>query len=85
MCEHMNFAAHVAVARIEDVGSFRAEVTIKCADCGLPFQFLGLPPGYSAAGAHVSLDGLRTDLPIAPQGSVANPLKTMMQSPARYN
>lgn len=78
MCQHLNFDASVAVARIEDVGRFRAEVSIKCRDCGVPFLFQGLQPGYSAGGAHVSMDGLRADLPIAPEGAAPNPFQSMM-------
>jgi len=41
-CKHMNFAAKVTVNRLEDTGQFAADVTIKCAECGEPFQFPAL-------------------------------------------
>jgi hypothetical protein len=71
----MNFDAKVAVARIEDIGRFVAEVRIHCADCGVPFQFLGVQPGFNYEHPTVSLDGLEADLPISPQGSQPTPLQ----------
>lgn len=73
-CPHMNFSAHVVVNRIEDNGRFAADVRIKCADCGLPFQFMGLEPGLDANGARVSLDGLEARMAICPQGQVPSPM-----------
>lgn len=73
-CAHHNFKAHVAVARIEDKGRFAADVRIKCADCGLPFQFLGLQPGIDMNGARVSLDGLEARMAICPQGEQPSPM-----------
>ena len=72
-CKHMNFAANVAVARLEDVGRFMAEITIKCAECGKPFQFRGLQPGLDTDGARVSLDGLEANIAIVPQGTTPTP------------
>jgi hypothetical protein len=71
----MNFDAKVAVARIEDIGRFVAEVRIHCADCGAPFQFLGVQPGFNYEHPTVSLDGLEASLPICPQGSRPTPLQ----------
>ena len=73
-CAHMNFSAHVAVARIEDKGRFAADIRIRCADCGLPFQFLGLAPGLDSNGARVSIDGLEARMAICPQGQVPSPM-----------
>jgi hypothetical protein len=75
MCEHKEFKACVAVARLEDVGRFMAEITVHCAECGLPFQFLGLEPGIDTDGARVSLDGLEANIAICPQGARPNPLQ----------
>ena len=73
-CAHMNFSANVAVNRIEDKGRFAADIRIRCAECGLPFQFLGLKPGLDANGARVSLDGLEARMAICPQGQVPSPM-----------
>lgn len=77
-CVHMNFAAKVSVARIEDKGAFAADVRINCAECGLPFQFLGLEPGLDMQGARVSIDGLEARLAICPQGAVPSPMDNIV-------
>lgn len=68
MCEHLNFEARVAVNRLEDIGRFAADVTIRCRECNLPFQFIGLPCGLNLEGAAVSVDGTEARLAIAPLG-----------------
>jgi len=77
-CAHMNFDASVSVARIEDIGRFVAEVKIRCVECGTPFQFLGLAPGFNYEAPTVRLDGLEADLPICPQGVQPTPLQGLM-------
>jgi hypothetical protein len=74
----MNFDASVSVARIEDIGRFVAEVKIRCVECGTPFQFLGIAPGYNYEAPTVRLDGLEADLPICPQGVRPTPLQGLM-------
>lgn len=66
MYEHHNFESHVAINRLEDTGQFAADVHIRCADCNLPFQFLGLPTGLNSEGAAVSVDATEARLAIAP-------------------
>jgi hypothetical protein len=78
-CKHENFRASVDVNRLEDSGRFCADVRIECAECHLPFQFLGLPLGLNLTGAAMSVDGLEARLGIAPVGSVPQPLdKTLL-------
>jgi hypothetical protein len=72
-CEHKTFKAIVAVNRLEDRRLFTADVKINCEDCGLPFQFLGLPPGFDTHGACCSLDGLEARLAICPKGTLPSP------------
>lgn len=77
-CQHMNFGANVSVGRITKsegapVDYFTADVRIKCADCGLPFQFLGLEAGMDTQGARVSVDGLEARLAVCPQGAELSP------------
>lgn len=74
-CQHHNFDAKVRVARIEDTGRFMAEIRINCLDCGVPMQFMGLEPGFSFDGAHMSLDGLEANIGIHPEGLRPNPLQ----------
>lgn len=73
-CKHEAFDGNNAVHRMEDSGQFMLDVTIKCAQCGLPFQFIGLPLGLDLSGAAMSPDGLEAHLAIAPQGSTPHPL-----------
>ena len=74
-CAHHNFDCFVNVARIEDVGRFMADVTVRCADCGTPFRFIGLPTGLDLDGACASVDGTEARLAIAPKGEVVTPLE----------
>lgn len=71
-CKHENFDALVRVNRLSDSGRFNADVTIKCAACGEPFRFLGLPAGLDLNGASVSADGTEARLAIGTKETVAN-------------
>lgn len=66
LCQHLDFAAQVNVARITDTGRFMAEVTIQCAVCGLSFHFLGMPAGLHPTEPTVNPDATEARLPIAP-------------------
>jgi len=72
-CKHLDFHATVTVNRLEDTGSFMAEVRIECRQCHLPFQFLGLPIGLHLRGATMNVDGQEARLAIAPVGSIPQP------------
>ena len=75
-CQHNK--AHDAEVRMqcfEDTGTFLAEVRIRCADCGLPFQFLSLPLGLHLGGAAMSVDGQEARLAVVPVGHTPHPLK----------
>lgn len=77
-CEHVNFKANVSVGRLslEDGGPithYSADVTIECAECGEPFEFLGLPVGLTSYGATTSLDALELRAAIKPQNGPAPP------------
>jgi hypothetical protein len=74
-CKHLNFDSKIVVARVEDVGRFVAEFRIRCVDCDMPFQFLGIEPGFNYEGPTVTLDGLEANLPICPQGQRPTPMQ----------
>ena len=80
-CNHENFAAEVDVNRLlpsEDAGEphrWQADVRIKCADCGLPMRFIGLPAGLDLNGAAVSVDGEEGRFAIAPRGHVLSEIE----------
>ena len=71
-CQHHKFEASVAVGRLlnehREVANYTAEVRVHCAECGLNFQFVGMPMGSSNYQPMKSADGLETRLPIAPTG-----------------
>lgn len=74
-CEHEEFDAHVEVNRLEDIGAFAADVTIRCRQCQTPFQFLGLPQGIGFTVATCSADSLEARLPIAPRSEGEREIK----------
>jgi hypothetical protein len=76
---------NVKIACLEDSGGFVAEISIACADCGKPFQFLGLEPGIDTQGARVSLDGLEANIAICPEGTKPNPFQRMQYSVNKFN
>lgn len=72
-CYHENFAVQVDIARIEDEEKpfslpkhFFADIKIECADCGLPFSFIGVPSGCSPLQPMVSPTGVELRAPIQP-------------------
>jgi hypothetical protein len=67
-CEHENFIANVTVNRILDIKRFTADVTVKCADCGLPFEFIGPECGFSYEGPTVNPSAQELRIPIRPKG-----------------
>jgi len=68
-CKHKNFDAQVNVIRLEDSGSFMAEVKVKCVICNTPFQFIGMPMGLSYTQPMVEVMAAEARLPIKPMDS----------------
>lgn len=82
MCEHNNFLADVSVGRLSQtdggpITSYTADIRIRCADCDLPFEFLGLECGFDLQGARVSIDGQEARIALAPKGLKPSPLQRM--------
>lgn len=74
-CLHENFAANVQVNRVlKEEGdtvpsAFLAEITVKCADCGSPFEFVGdYPCGLLYGRACVDASAQELRAPIRPKG-----------------
>ena len=89
-CEHEEFDANVGVARLTSeeggpITGYSAEITIRCRQCGKPFQFLGLEPGIDTQGARVSIDGLEANIAICPEGAKPNPLQRMAFNVRRFD
>jgi hypothetical protein len=66
-CQHEQFAASVAVARLLDTGRFIAEVRVVCVTCREPMRFLGLEPGLRWCEPSCSIDGTVANLPVEPE------------------
>lgn len=75
MCKHTDFEASVQVNRLDDVGRFMADVRVKCAECGTPFRFVGLPSGVDLNSPTVSIDATEGRFPIGPKGEVLSELE----------
>ena len=72
-CQHHSFRAEVRVQRLtQDDGGpvthYNAEVEITCADCGLAFEFCGLPIGVDPYRPTVGFGALELRVPIMPPG-----------------
>lgn len=68
-CEHKNFRAHVEVNRIEDIGRFTADIHVWCAECDLPFEFVGVGEcGLSYEHPTVDPSAQELRVPIKPKG-----------------
>lgn len=70
-CEHVNFASQANVFRLSDteggpITGYKLDLTVKCADCGLPFRFLGLPFGSHPTEPRLSADSEELRAPIEP-------------------
>ena len=67
-CKHENFRVDANVARLEDVGAFSVDLRIKCTDCDMPFEWVGLPAGFSHYQPSVNIDAQEMRAPIVPLG-----------------
>jgi hypothetical protein len=70
MCKHKNIETTTDISYLEDANRFTADIRIRCADCGTPFRFIGLPAGLDLNGAAVSADGTEGRFAIAPKSEV---------------
>ena len=70
----MNFNVIAEVARIQrsdsdpEIIAFHADFKVQCRECGLPFEFVGLPLGFSHYRPTVAIDGTILHQPLIPQG-----------------
>lgn len=74
-CPHMNFGVHASVGRMqkpdtepEVITAFTCDLRVFCSDCGKPFQFTGLPNGFSFYQPTVSIDGQEARLTLVHEG-----------------
>ena len=72
-CPHERFKCDCGVQRITTVKDgpvthYSAEISLHCTDCGVKFEFVGLPLGSSPYRPTGSMDGLIAYLPMMPEG-----------------
>jgi hypothetical protein len=89
-CDHENFRAQVNVHRMNDIEGgpitgYMSEITISCAQCGIPFEFLGLEPGIDTHGARTCLEGIEARIALSPQGAKPNPLQRMALNVSKFD
>lgn len=70
-CKHEKFEAAVDVARLshEENGAitgYGADIKIRCAQCGIPFRFMGVRHGYSRFDPRINVDGTELRAPLEP-------------------
>jgi hypothetical protein len=72
-CKHENFKVQAQVNRLTDeeggeVKKYSVDIEIHCADCFMPFRFIGLPGGVSPSQPTVNFDGTELRAPITLAG-----------------
>ena len=71
-CKHMNFETGAKVARLHEedkpeiITGYRLDLIVRCSECGLPFEFVGLPGGYHINSPTVNIDATELRCPIKP-------------------
>lgn len=71
-CPHSNFNVDAKIARLaksdddDTIVSYSAEIQVVCMDCGTPFEFIGLEPGYSPNKPMVAYGEKVARMPIKP-------------------
>jgi len=72
MCDHKQFIGKVNVTRLTDndksttVTGYRVDLFVHCQECGLPFEFIGVPGGYNPNFPTVNFNGTELRCPIKP-------------------
>lgn len=68
-CDHENFECFCDVNRLttkEVVTSYSLDIQVKCKDCEISFNFIGLPQGFSPIKPMMGAFGYEARLPIEP-------------------
>lgn len=75
VCEHNSFRAAVTVNRISDTNPMRfaTEISVVCAECGMAFEFIGLPCGLSSDFPTVNPTAQELRCPIRPKSKYVLP------------
>lgn len=89
-CKHLSFQASVSVCRLTDdsdpekVVGFASDIRINCNDCGMPFEFIGLPSGVSITNSKpmVSIDGKELRAPLKLSSDPADQANSIINAKA---
>lgn len=70
-CAHEHFQCRANIGRLAQtdggpVIGYTADITITCAQCGLPFRFVGIAAGNHHSEPRVSIDATELRAPIEP-------------------
>ncbi len=85
-CEHEQFEAQTRVGRITDgeggkVYRYTLDLKVRCVECNMPFEFVGLPAGSSPDEPMTNFDFTELRAPIRPHtGEVAQKLSYKVKS-----
>ena len=84
-CQHKRFECRCSVTRLTDeensekVSGYSADIKISCVDCGIPFEFIGVPGGYSPVQPMVNFDCTELRAPIKPSSDPVEQVKTYLK------
>jgi hypothetical protein len=88
-CKHLRFVVHGTVNRLADSpdatpSGYMLDVTCRCEDCGIPFQFLGIRSGISSEHPNVSIDATELRVPIKPTNDPVENVRTITSGHAPH-
>lgn len=76
VCGHHNFRVNADVFRLFDtkdenmadppIKAYTMDLRVSCAECNLPFEFIGIPYGIAPHEPRIGVDGLEMRAPIVP-------------------
>jgi len=86
-CQHLNFNCYADVGRLHEEGnpnkivSHMVDIKINCRDCGLPFEFIGIPNGMSFYQPMLNIDNTELRAPIKPSTDPVEHAKVIINQP----
>jgi hypothetical protein len=83
-CLHEQFECHCDVTRLTageggPINGYTADIRIKCIECGMPFEFVGVPGGYSHRQPMCSFDATKLRAPIRPSSDPVEHAKQLLK------
>lgn len=84
-CQHMNFECRASIGRLtadtdpDMIVGYMADIHVTCADCGLPFEWMGIPGGVSGSQPRVSFDSTELRAPIRPSSDPAEQARAILK------